>query len=77
MLYGTGMLLLAAIGGYWVLERAETHKGNLRKVGRLLGGAIIVLSLLGLFFRCGMGSSQAGGKWMCPFSGKPTSPSPQ
>ena len=48
---GSGTLLLAAIGGYWVLERAESHKGGLRKIGRLLGGAIILISLIGIVCR--------------------------
>ena len=48
---GSGLLLFAAIGGYWVLERAESHKGGLRKIGRLLGGAIILISLIGIACR--------------------------
>jgi len=45
--YGGGMLLLAAVGGYWVLERAETHKGVLRRVGQFLGWLIIIVSFTG------------------------------
>ncbi len=45
---GIAELLLAAVGGYWVLERASGQKGNLRKLGRLLGMGIIVLSFLSL-----------------------------
>lgn len=37
MVHGVELLLVSAIGGYWVLERAETHKGQLRSVGRMLG----------------------------------------
>ena len=51
MLNGAGALLLSAIGGYWVLERAETHKGSLRKTGRILGWLVMVSSLVGVACR--------------------------
>ncbi|MBI3321852.1 MAG: hypothetical protein HYZ91_06260 [Candidatus Omnitrophica bacterium] len=75
-MHSTGGLLLAAIGGYWVIERAEAHKGYLRKLGRVLGGAIIILSLLSLACRawwavsCKPGFMGKGG--YCPFSMKST-----
>lgn len=83
MLYGgAGMLLLGAVAGYWVLERAETHKGDLRRVGKVLGWLIIVTSLIGLACRvyalatgkayCPMAFSPEKG-WFCPYS--PKSPS--
>jgi hypothetical protein len=65
---GAGFWLLAAVGGYWVLERAESHKGQLRRVGKLLGSIIIVLSLLGIV--CGAWSACRGEGWSCPFGGK-------
>ena len=75
MLYGGAGLLLSTVAGYWVLERAESHKGSLRRVGRLLGSGIIVVSLLGLVCQfwgaCGM---KRGG--MCPLMSKPFSPAP-
>lgn len=43
----TSGFLLAAAAGYWVLERAEQHKQGLRRVGRWLGAAIIVVALTG------------------------------
>jgi len=46
--HGAGILLLSAIGGYWVLERASTHKGGLKQVGQLVGGVIIAVSLIGV-----------------------------
>jgi hypothetical protein len=68
------MLLLSAIGGYWVLERSEVHKGELRRIGRLLGGTIIILSLGGLILRgwtaCQWMKGGAGMGWSCPFSHK-------
>ncbi len=79
MTSGTGVLLLAAIGGYWVLERAATHKDGLKKIGQLLGGAIILISLIGVACKvwyaaaCLMGASGKGG--LCPFmSSRPASP---
>lgn len=62
------MLLLSAIGGYWVLERAENHKGQLRGVGRLLGSLIIVVSLLGLVSRAWGNCSWGKDGWSCPFA---------
>ena len=44
-------LLLGTVAGYWVLERAEAHKGDLKKFGRFLGGLIIAASLVGLVCR--------------------------
>ena len=71
---GSGLLLLSVIGGYWTLERAETHKGELRRIGRLLGGAIIIASLLGLVFRCWAVCqwTKSRGGWSCPFMSKST-----
>ena len=43
--------MLTVVAGYWVLERAETHKNDLKKIGRFLGGLIIVASLVGLVCR--------------------------
>ena len=73
--HGVGMLLVGAVAGYWVLERAETHKGQLRQIGRLLGGAIIIMSLVGVVCRVWCLASEAGHCWMggkksgyCPFT---------
>jgi hypothetical protein len=74
MVYGTGLLLLAAVGGYWVLERAASHKGNLKRVGQILGAVIIIVSLIGVACKvwcaatCPPGSMGKGG-W-CPFTSK-------
>ena len=77
---GSGLLLLSMIGGYWMLERAETHKGELRRIGRLLGGAIIIASLLGLVFRCWAACrwtrAHGGAGHACPFMSKPETPLP-
>jgi hypothetical protein len=62
---GTGLLLVAAVAGYWLLERAQTHQGGLRVLGRVLGALIIIVALMGTackVFVC-MGSAKSG---MCP-----------
>ncbi len=69
--HGVGVLLFAAVAGYWVLERAETHKGDLRRVGKGLGWLIIVVSLIGIVckvwsYACPAGAM--GKKSWCPFS---------
>ena len=70
---GIGVLLLSAIGGYWVLERAEKHKKPLKSIGQMLGGAIIVISLVSVACTvwCGgksCGWKGRGAKTQCPFS---------
>ena len=78
MVHGIGVFLVGAVGGYWVLERAETHKGGLRKIGRVLGGLIIVISFLGLLFCvwC-LATCPPGMGRMCPVSMRgPSSPLP-
>jgi hypothetical protein len=77
MLYGIVGPLLAAAAGYWVLERAAGHKGQLHRVGQVVGATIIVVSLLSVaaaIWSCSGGAGWAGGKgaWkdggMCPFT---------
>ena len=80
---GSGLLLVGVIGGYWLLERAETHKGELRRIGRLLGGLVIVVSLLGVVCRgwtaCRWTRRHQGrAGWSCPFRSTPaTAPAPE
>lgn len=84
MVHGTGLLLLSAIGGYWVLERAELQKKGLKKAGRLIGWAVILVSAIGTICNvwCAASGSWCGKGGMkgvfCPFSSKmpPTSPTP-
>ena len=70
-MHGEVALLLSAIAGYWVMERAEEHRGHLRSVGRVLGTSIMLLSLF--LLACNMwGGTMYGphmgmrGKGMCP-----------
>ena len=80
MMHGMGVMLLASVAGYWVLERASNHKGNLKRIGQVLGIAIIVLGLLGYACALGCGKRFGGmrGGGFCPFSkramGPPVSP---
>lgn len=76
MVSGTGLLLLSAVAGYWVLERSATHpKKNLKQVGQALGWFVILCSVLGVL--CKVYSLAACKGWSCPFSPKTaTSASP-
>jgi len=68
MVYGTGILLLTAVAGYWVLERSSAHKGNLKRVGQALGWIVIVASLIGVACRV---YALSTGKAYCPPSSCP------
>ena len=70
MMHGMAALLLTTVAGYWVLERSQAHKGNLKKVGELLGVAIILLSLLGVIgaIWCPAKPGMGGRGGLCPFS---------
>lgn len=79
MSHGAGVLLLASVAGYWVLERAEAHKGSLRRIGRLVGGFIIVVSLIGVACRVWTVVACYGPlkNAYCPFVSKGAPPSTQ
>ena len=64
MSHGVALLLLSAAAGYWVLERAEGQKKNLKQIGQLVGGLIIVISLLGV--ACKVYYLMKGTKMVCP-----------
>ena len=70
MMMGHGLvgLLLTAVAGYWVLERASTHKGQLQKIGFFVGSFVIVASLVG--FICSIWCMNTGKMGTCPFGGK-------
>lgn len=79
MAYGVGILLISTAVGYLVLERAEKHKGVLKRVGQLIGWLIIIASLAGAACRmwCPGGKGAWGGRY-CPFTRKASmSPMPQ
>lgn len=73
--HGVAGLLLTAIGGYWVLERASAHKGRLRQIGQCVGGLVILVSIVGVVCHvwclaagagyCPVGKSGKGR--FCPF----------
>ena len=82
-MYGSGLSLLSVVAGYWVLERASTHKGSLKRAGQLVGWFVIVASILSVVCRAwcvsGMKSgycpfSKTGKSWQMP-SGTPMTPS--
>ena len=81
MLHGTAELLLSAVGGYWVMERSQAHKGNVKKIGQVLGTAIMIISMAGLVCNvwyaaaCPTGLSPEGKGFRCPFSGHSTTSS--
>ena len=73
MVHSATGLLFSAVAGYWVLERAETHKqGNLRRLGRFLGWAVVIVSLTGVLCRVfSLASGYCGGMKKgaaCPFT---------
>ncbi len=75
---GVAVLLLAAVGGYMVFERASTRKGSVKTLGRVVGVAVIILSFLGVACRSYSGMSGTscalgGGyfkKGVCPYAAK-------
>ena len=70
--------LIAAVAGYWVLERAERQRGRLQRIGRAIGWLVVLLSFAGV--ACGtyykMSSACPPGKMGCPFKGAPAMPLP-
>ncbi|GEM_PF-3171130 len=65
MEHGAAGLLFAAAAGYWVFERASTRKRSVMRVGQWVGGAIMVVSLVGVACRVWYMTGGAGG--MCHF----------
>ena len=45
---GAAGLLISAAAGYLVLERADKHKGSIRRIGYLVGTLIVMASIIGL-----------------------------
>ena len=73
MMGSSAALLLTAVAGYWVMERADRHKGGLKTLGKVLGAIVILTSLLGVACAawCGGKSCDYGRgmmKGMCPLS---------
>ena len=84
MTHGAGFLLLTAVAGYWVLERAATHKGSLKSIGQFVGGIVIIAALVGTVcrvwtatscWRPGSGMMRKG--MLCPFTPPSSSMPPQ
>jgi len=82
---GVALLLLSAAVGYWVLERANDQKKELKTVGQVVGYLIIVLSFIGVACKV---YALSTGRWVgycpaksgcpagfkCPFSGQGAQP---
>ena len=68
-----GMLLVSAAAGYWVLERAQAQKKGLKRAGRVIGWAIVLVSLIGVACRIwtiAMCQTGASGMGLCPLQPK-------
>jgi len=83
MHHGVGMLLLAAVAGYWLLERALKQRGRMKPFGQLLSAFIITVSLIGVvckvaYYSCDQYGHYRHGKgksgWSCPYTAKTASP---
>ena len=81
-MHSTGLLLLSAVAGYWVLERSLNHKGSMRRAGQILGAVVILLGIAGAVCQAitlAMGGGQSypplSGHWgkkagyLCPITG--------
>lgn len=73
MIHGVSGLLVATAAGYWVLTNASKEKGQIKKLGQILGLIIIVVSMAGAackVYYC-VSACQSGGmmsgKAACPF----------
>ncbi len=85
MHYGVGMLLVAAVAGYWLLERALKQRGRMKQFGQLLSAFILTVSIVGVVCKLTylsygkygcyrMGKGKSG--WSCPYTAKKASPVP-
>ena len=75
-MHGAEGLLISAAAGYWVLERADKHKGAMRRIGYLVGTLIVVSSIIGFAYTVSCKTSGWGPYGMmkkntyCPMVGK-------
>ena len=73
MVHGVAPLLISAAAGYWVVTQAAGQKARVKKLGQILGWAIVLVSVAGasckLYY---MATGQPfGGKGIyCPWGGK-------
>ena len=73
-------LLISAAAGYWVLTQSEKEKGRVKKMGQLLGLAIIAVSVAGTVCKIYYLTTSSKGAFcppgpLCPFTGKSSAPS--
>ena len=70
-LHGVSSLLITSAVGYWVVTQAQKEKGQVKKLGLLLGIIIVLVSLVGV--GCKIYSLATGcpmSKITCPYMGK-------
>ena len=79
MLSGIGLMLLAIVGGYIILERAASHRGDLKRIGQVLGVIVIAVSIVGVgcfVWHVSSGKSgrygygKHGKSWQCSYHSK-------
>ena len=63
---GIGASLVGLVAGYWVLDRAQANKANLKRVGNIIGWLVITASIVSAVSG-GLCNALGGG---CPFAGK-------
>ena len=79
MSHGVSLLLISAAAGYWVLAQSEKEKGRVKKMGQLLGLAIIAVRVAGTVCKIYYLSTSGKGAFcppspLCPFTGKSSAP---
>ena len=74
-LHGVSGLLITVAVGYWVFTHAEKEKGQVRKLGQLLGLIIIGVSLVGVGCKIYLlATGCPPGKVFCPYTGRTAMP---
>ena len=63
---GVGGSLIGLVAGYWVLDRAQANKANLKRIGNIIGWLVITASIVSAVSG-GLCTALSG---MCPFVGK-------
>ena len=77
-LHGVSSLLITSAVGYWVVTQAQKEKGQVKKLGQLLGAIIVLVSLVGVGCKIYvLATGCPPGKMTCPYAGKTGSSSAQ
>ena len=73
MTHGIAPLLIAAAAGYWVVTQAAGQKAQVKKLGQILGWAIVLVSVAGAackLYYLSTGQPFGGKGIYCPVGGK-------